>query len=123
MKPNALHEYHPLKYILFVFVLSVPFWLFGGSKLPVAVNLPVSALMLVVPVTAAAILTYMQKGFKGVKELFKKTFDYKNIKNKMWYIPTLLLNPIIYFLSYVVMRLMGLPLSVRMSNPSAPVFS
>lgn len=123
MHTNASQEKLPLNYFLLVFVLAVPFWLFGGGKLPLPIDLPVSALGTFVPVTAASILSYRQDGFNGIKQLLKKALDYKKIKNKSWYLPALFLMPLIYFLSYVVMRLAGLPLPDPINIPllMAPV--
>jgi hypothetical protein len=98
-------------------LLTTPFLLLGGKKLPLPVNLPGSALMFIGLLLAALILSYRQDGMRGVKELVKRAFDYKKIKNKAWYIPILLLSPVIYFLSYVAMRLMGLPLP----DPNVPI--
>jgi membrane protease YdiL (CAAX protease family) len=114
----------PLNYFLLVFVLAVPFWLFGGGKLPLPINLPVGALVTFVPVIAASILSYQRDGFRGVKELLKKTLDYRNIRNKIWYLPALLLMPLIYFLSYVILQLAGLPLPDPINIPFllVPVF-
>jgi membrane protease YdiL (CAAX protease family) len=100
----------PLKFFLLVFVLSVPFWLFGGNKLPLPMNLPVSAFVGFMPLIAASILSFRRHGLNGIKTLFNKVFDYKRIENRIWYLPTLFLIPLIYILSYVVMRLVGLPL-------------
>jgi len=113
----------PLDYFLLVFVLSIPFWVFGGSRLPLPMDLPVSALMSVNPVIAASILCYKRNGFPGVKELFKKAVDAKRIPHKIWYLPILLLNPFIFFLSYAVMRLTGRPLpDPEIPWLAAPVF-
>jgi len=60
MNTNASQENRPLKFFLFVFVISIPFWLFGGSKLPIPLNLPVSALAAFNPLIAASILSYMR---------------------------------------------------------------
>ncbi len=121
---NASPAKVPLDYFLLVFILAVPFWLFGGGKLPLPFNLPVGALVTFVPVTAAAILTYRQSGFNGIKELLKRAVDYKKIKNRIWYLPTLFLMPLIYFLSYVAMRWTGLPLPDPIDIPLllAPIF-
>jgi uncharacterized protein len=45
-----------------------------------------------------------------VTELLKRSFDYKRISAKVWYIPILLLMPGVMVLSYGLMRLLGLPL-------------
>jgi hypothetical protein len=73
---------------------------------------------------AASILSYQQSGVNGIKELFKKAVDYKKIKNRIWYLPALLLQPVILFLSYVFMRVARLPLpdSIQVHLLVAPIF-
>ena len=63
-------------FFLLFFVLSVPIWLVGEAKLPLPVNLPVSALTTFVPVMAASILSFRQQGSSGIKALLPKTWDY-----------------------------------------------
>lgn len=99
----------PLKFVLLVFALSIPFWVIGavtGGQL--SPDLPVGALMFVCPVTAASILTYRESGTAGVTRLLRRSFDYKRISTKTWYAPILLLLPSVYALTYGVMRLTGL---------------
>ena len=55
-------------------------------------------LAVIAPICAALVLTYMKDGGIGVKKLLKKSFDYKRVKNKKWYWPTLLLMPILFSL-------------------------
>jgi CAAX protease family protein len=123
MKHNVSQGKLLLYYFVIVFVLAIPFWIFGGEKLPLPINLPMSALGTFIPVTAAAILTYWQSGINGIKILLKKAVDYKKIK-KVWYLPALLLPPLILFLSYVVMRLAKLPLpnSIQIPWLVAPLY-
>jgi len=116
-----------LKFILLVFLLSIPIWLISsllGNKLPIPINLPISALLFLIPVTAASILLYNQHGWKGVNDLLKKIFDYKKIKNKVWVLPALLLVPAIYFLSFAIMRLLRLLLPQQITSPflMTPIF-
>lgn len=77
------------------------------QKLPLPFNLPVSALALLCPITAASILVYREKGLDGVKQLLKRSFDYKRIKGKIWYLPIFFLMPILIVLEYGLMKLMG----------------
>jgi membrane protease YdiL (CAAX protease family) len=84
--------------------------LVGEEKLPLPVNLPVSALTAFVPMIAAAILSFKRHGIGGIKELFQIVGDYRTIKSKVWYLPILLLAPLIYLFSFAVMRLMERPL-------------
>ncbi len=79
MEPDASRGKLPLDYFVLVFVLAVPFWVFGGGRLPVPMNLPVGALVTFVPVTAAALLAFRRQGREGVRELLKRAIDYRKI--------------------------------------------
>jgi membrane protease YdiL (CAAX protease family) len=106
MDLNASRKHYSLKYFfLLIFVLSVPLWLAGGTKLPLPVKLPFSALTAFVPAVAALILSFRANGLDGIKGLFQISRE-----NKVWSVPVLLLAPFIYILSFVFMRLLGLPL-------------
>jgi membrane protease YdiL (CAAX protease family) len=65
--------------------------------------------MIICPMTAAAIVVYRENKIAGVTALLKRSFDFKRIEAKVWYIPTLLLMPVIMVLSFVVQRLTGTP--------------
>ncbi len=102
MKPNP-EKKEITKFFILVFILSVPFWLFGyfvdlSGKVPV--NIPISALMLFCPGIAAVIL--IPKG--RVKELLKRVFDYQKITNLFWYIPIFFLMPALMFLTFLLMN-------------------
>ncbi len=104
----------PLKFFLLVFFISILFWVVGSltehlSKM-LPINLPVSALMFVCPMAAALILMRKENKPDGMKELLKRAFDYKRIKNKIWYAPIILLMPAVIVLSYGFMRLLRQPL-------------
>ncbi len=106
-----------------MFALSVPFWLLGAStERQLLPGLPMSALALFCPVTAAAILVHRQNGTAGVTRLLKRAFDYQRISTRAWYAPILLLMPGVMVLSYGLMRVMGMPLPPpRVSALSAVV--
>lgn len=100
----------PMDFFILVLILMIPFWLFGSEPLPIPVKLPVSAFAAFTPMIAAVILTYRKGRFSAVKGLFEKVFDYRKIKNRIWYLPSLFLYPLIALLSYAIMRVMNLPL-------------
>ncbi|MCL1466871.1 type II CAAX endopeptidase family protein [Argonema galeatum] len=115
----------PLKFLLLVFVLSVPFWLVGFLDLPkmLPINLPISALQFVCPITTALILVHKENKPNGMKDLLKRAFDFKRIKNKIWYVPILLLMPAVMILSYGMMRLLEMPLpEPHIPFKSIPIF-
>lgn len=126
MNTNTISKRSPVKFILLIFVLSIPFWLIGSiakQGLPLPINLPVSAFMLVCPFIAASILVYREDKLEGIKQLLKRTLDYRRIKPKIWYLPILFLMPVIMLLSYWVMRLIGRPLpDPQISILAIPLF-
>jgi CAAX protease family protein len=103
-----------------VFAVSLPLWLIGAvTGLQLLPGLPVGALMVYGPVTAASILLYREKWTAGVIELLKRSFDYQRIEAKGWYVPIILLMPAVTVLTYGVMRVKGLPLAA----PRYPVLA
>ncbi|HEX5830048.1 MAG TPA: type II CAAX endopeptidase family protein [Gemmatimonadaceae bacterium] len=106
-----------LTFVLLVFALSVPFWALGAvTGLQLLEGLPVSALMAVCPLVAAAILTYRNEGVRATRALLARSFDHERIRRKRWYLPILLLAPAVMALSIVVMHALGSPVpEVRIS--------
>jgi membrane protease YdiL (CAAX protease family) len=96
------------------FALSIPFWVLGAvSQLQLLPSIPVSALMIIAPVTAALIFVYRENKAAGVMALLKRAFDFQRVKFTVWYLPTLLLMPGIMVIAYVVLRMTG----VALPNP------
>src|ERR1700679_2074147 len=106
MITSARTKNSPFKFIAFVYVLSIPFWIIGAltesATRSTKVNIPTSALMAVCPIIAASIFTYREKGRGGVKKLLARIFDYKRINRKTWYAPIVLLMPVVSILAYAV---------------------
>ncbi len=101
----------PQAFFLLVFTLSVPFWVAGAlTPIQLLPAIPVSALGLLSVVGAASLLVYRANGLAGLWEYLKRAFDLTRVRNKLWYVPSLLLMPCIMVLSYVVMRRMGVEL-------------
>ena len=109
MTTGASSKRSLLKFYVLVFALAVPFWLVGAvvevEGLPM--DLPVSVLMLVCPITAAWILVRRDEGPGGMRRLMKRVFDYRKITRRIWYVPMILLMPITLLLTYWMMRLTG----------------
>jgi len=109
----------PWKFFLLVFALSIPFWFIGGvTRLQLLPGLPMSALSAFSPVIAASIFVYGENTRESIKELLSRSFDYKRIKAKVWYVPIMLLMPVVTLLSYRLTGRMGLPLP----TPHFPIF-
>ena len=63
--------------------------------------------MSICPLLAAAMLVYKKRKIEGVKKLLKRAFDFKKINNKKWYVPIILLMPVIAVLSYLYIKMTG----------------
>ncbi len=101
----------PLAFILLVFALTVPFLVVGAlTGFDLLPGLPLAAFGVVCPAVAAVILVVKQSGTAAAKELLSRSFDFRRIESKIWYLPTLLLIPGLMLLAYVMMRMLGMPL-------------
>jgi len=103
----------PWVFFILVYALSIPCWVINALN-PVFIpidNLPLTdVLATFIPMIAACMLVYREKKIEGVKRLLMRAFDFKRITQKFWYLPAFLLMPLIYVLSYWIMRLIGIPL-------------
>ncbi|GAA4613812.1 hypothetical protein GCM10023108_15860 [Saccharopolyspora hordei] len=107
----------PLLFFVVVFGLSVPFWLLGAvTDVPLPAGLPISALQVVVPLVAAALLVRATGG--SVVRFVRGTFDAAEVR-PLWYLPALLLMPAI---TVVSLGLAGQPLP-RPSISSVVVYA
>ena len=108
MKPGTAS---PLQFFALVIVLSVPFWLLGAATgLQLMPGLSVSALMAFCPMAAALILVQRENGAAGIAALLARSFDFRRVKAKRWYVPMLLLMPAVSVVVYTLMRWLHLPL-------------
>ncbi len=82
----------------------------GATDLQLMPGLSVSALMGFCPMAAALILVYRESGVAGARALLMRSFDFKRIKSKRWFLPVLLLMPAVSVVVYGLMRLMAMPL-------------
>lgn len=120
---KPLYRKSPFTFFMLVFLMSSIFWSLGAATegaLPeeTAIDLPISSLMGICPMLAAMILVHREDGLGGVKELFKRFFDYKTVKRKTWYIPIFFLMPGVMI---VVNVLLGGNQTV-IPEPQVPIF-
>jgi len=100
-----------LAFFVLAFVLSIPFLVIGSiTGIEIMPGLPVAALSTICPMLAALILTYRERRAAGMVTLLKRAFDYKHIKAKLWYLQILLLMPFVMILSFLIIRLRGIPI-------------
>lgn len=105
------HNKSLLAFFLLTIILITPFWVLGAiTGIQLLPGIPIAALGTFCPMTAALILVYRERKRAGIIDLLKRSFDYKRIKDNRWYIPILLVMAGAMGLSFVVLRLMGLPI-------------
>ena len=98
-------------FFMLVFALSLPVWLMGAATgLQLMPGLSVSALATCCPALAAVTLVYKKRGRASMLALLKRSFDFKRIKEKRWYVPLLFLMPAVSIAVYALMHLMKMPL-------------
>jgi CAAX protease family protein len=109
--PSTTYERSPLSFVVLVFALSVPLLLLGWKyRIEILPGLPLSAIMVVAPMAAALLLVARQSGRTAVSAHVAKSFDARRIAPKYWYLPIVLLQPVIAVASYGLMRALQMPL-------------
>jgi uncharacterized protein len=104
----GLSKRSPLRFFLLVFLLSIPFWVANAFlDLQFVPGVPFSALGVVCPVAAASILIYREAGIAGVNALWKRAFDWRRVRPRSWFLPTVLLMPFAAVATYLVMAVSG----------------
>ena len=95
-----------------VYGLSVPFWILGTQikHFGLPDNLPVTDIGAVLtPTVAAVILRYREAGGSGVRELFRRVFDFHRITHTRWLVTAVIVFPVLYAVTYVAMRVLAYP--------------
>ncbi|MGB6422441.1 MAG: hypothetical protein WBF05_11445, partial [Anaerolineales bacterium] len=73
-------------FFLLVFIFSLPFYILA-SLVPGEMAMFMGLTLALAPFSAALILAYRENRSVGARRLVKRSFDYKRITNKIWYIP------------------------------------
>jgi len=103
-----------LAFFLVALPLYIPVALFARMQL--APNVSLFNLATFVPALSALILVYKKNKGAGVKALLRRSYDFRQIKLKIWYLPVFFLYPVIVFVQYGLAILSG-------SEVSSPHFS
>ncbi|WP_460999949.1 CPBP family intramembrane glutamic endopeptidase [Streptomonospora sediminis] len=112
----------PWAFFLLTAALSLP--VYGIGRLVHVAgtpkNMPVfDAALAFVPLAAALILTFRQEGAPGARRLLKRAADLGRIGQKRWYVPIILLGPVILLITYGLMALFGVELPAQPHLPAA----
>jgi len=100
-------------YFILTIIFTVPAYILVGlasNNLFFKKEMAITFLFLsvIAPLGAALLLSYRENGREGVKKLFAKSFDFKKITKKIWYLPILFLIPFIFVTVYGTLILAGL---------------
>jgi len=99
------------KFLLLLFALSTPLWIFGSIyDVQIFPGFNLYQLPLAMPMFTALILIYRENGKAGIIALLKRTYDFRNIRYKVWLLPMLLMIPSMGFIEYVIQRFSGTPI-------------
>ena len=114
----------PLIFFILVFALSIPFYLLGisGARLPGLSILPASALMAFMPMCAALILVYRQRGIDGINALLTHAFDFRTHNGMVWILVALLFIPVACTVEFLVLWLIGIDIPLPEIEPGPATF-
>lgn len=108
MEAKSLKKGSLLTFFVLLFGLSIPCWTLGAIyDVDIFPGFKLFQLPLAMPMVAALILVYLENGRRGLVNLLKRTYDFRNIKPEIWYLPILFLFPSIAFLNYLMVRASG----------------
>jgi membrane protease YdiL (CAAX protease family) len=93
-------------FFVLTYVISLPAYVVA-TLVPQEMVMLTGLVIALAPITAALILTYREGGLDDAKALPKRSFDHKRITRRIWYVPSLFLMPILFFLALGIMTLMG----------------
>lgn len=93
-------------FFVVILIISLPIY-FLASLVPQEMTILTGLLLTVAPITAGLILAYRENGSNGAKQLLKRSFDYKRIGSKLWYLLILFFWPVIFILATGVMSFTG----------------
>ena len=107
-----------------VLALSLPFYLLGLWHLPLPglPNLPASALMAFMPMAAALILVYRDRGRGGIVALVLRLTHFGPAARIGWHLAALLIMPAVCAVEFGVLRLTGSDLPLPQIAPGAVLF-
>jgi membrane protease YdiL (CAAX protease family) len=123
---GAAAERSPARFVALTFALAAPPWALGaltdrGLLRELGTTLPFSAVAVVCPIAAALILVRRHEGSAGTRRFLRRVFDPRSIRPVVWYLPIVGLLPLLYALSYGVMRVSGVALPAPQASVTTVV--
>lgn len=107
---------NPTAFFVLTFALSLPFYAIV-ALVPQEMALMMVLTIALAPITAALILACRDNRSDGVRRLLRRSFDYKRITRRLWYVPIFCLMPVIFILASGLVKAIGEPVP----DPLLPV--
>ena len=96
------------RFFALTFALAMPFWILGATVgVSILPGLPIAALDFICPGLAALILLGHVSGIGSALVLLGRALDPRRVRARVWYLPALLLMPLIIAVAFGVTRLTG----------------
>ncbi|MBT3754872.1 MAG: CPBP family intramembrane metalloprotease [Candidatus Cloacimonetes bacterium] len=97
-----------VNFFIITFLLTLPGYVLCGlasNNIFFSEEMAISfiALSAIAPIGAALILTHGEKKKGNIKKLLKRSFDYKKITQKIWFLPILFLLPLLFAIALTIM--------------------
>ncbi len=97
-----------VRYFGLLFGLCLPIWVIGAlHDVPLFPGFRLSQAGLAMPMVAALLLTFQERGGAGVLALLRRTYDVRKIRPRVWFLPIVLVYPSFGLIDYAVVRLGG----------------
>ena len=97
-----------LAFFALTFALTLPFWIIGrASGNALMPGLPIAALAVICPGTAALILSWRLTGVASARALLMRTIDLGRVKPKAWWLLILLLSPAASVAAFFISKNLG----------------
>lgn len=120
---KAVNQNNSLFFILVVILTLPSYILVGIASNDVILNkesaIGFVLLSALAPLVTAVILILRVNKKQGLKTLFKRTFDFRLITKKIWYITVFLLIPLIFLVVYAILQFSGNTLA----GPQFPLYT
>ncbi len=83
----------PWIFFLLLFLITIPEYVIGLVP-------PCSILMVINPFIAASLLTCRENGSDGIMLFLRRSFDFRRIRRRIWYLPIIFLMPMAILVSF-----------------------
>jgi uncharacterized protein len=116
---HALRLRDILAFFGLTFALTIPFWIIGSmSAIELMPGLPIAALAVICPATAALILSWRLTGVASARALLMRTIDLERVKPEAWWLLILLFSPAAHVAAFFISRNLG----TAIPNPQINIF-